>query len=130
MKKYILTCLVFLIGCCFLNVSAVVDAVSLFIPGKWPAGHSSDYNPPKEIIQRDGNYSLLDIIKFVNSYLWLTIWFVCFLFLVINGIKLIVSRWDEQETSKALKSLIWCVIWILICVSAYIIVNVAVRLFA
>lgn len=109
-----------------LSINKVVQGVSVFIPKKWSA---TDYNPADKQ-QIDGNYSLLDVIKFVNDYLWFAIWFVCFLFVVINGIKLITSRWDEKETSSALKALIGCVVGIVICLSAYIIVNLTLRLFS
>ncbi len=111
---------------CFLKLNSVVNAVSVFIPEQ---GNAKDYNP-KGKVQLDWNYSILDIIKFVNDYLWFAIWFVCFLFIVINGIKLIISRWDEQETKKAMSALVGCVVWILVCLWSYIIVNLAIRLFA
>lgn len=111
---------------CFLKINSVVNAVSLYIPKQ---GNAVDYDTRGKV-QLDWNYSILDIIKFVNDYLWFAIWFVCFLFVVVNGIKLIISRWDEQETKKAMHVLVWCVIWILVCLWAYIIVNLAIRLFA
>ena len=126
MKRKLINYILFMVSC-FLNLCMVVDAkVSVFLPGKWTA---RDYDPGKNV-QKDGNYSLLDVIEFINDYLWFSIWFVCFLFVVINGIKLIASRWDEEATSKAMKALIWCVVWIVVCLSAYIIVNLAIRLFA
>ena len=126
MKKYMIYYVILCLVWCFLKLSTVVNAISLFIPREWDA---VDYDTRGKI-QFDWNYAILDIIKFVNSYLWFAIWFVCFLFLVINGIKLIVSRWDGAETGKAMKALIWCAIWIFICLSAYIIVNLVIRLFA
>ena len=80
--------------------------------------------------QVDGNYSVLDLISLVNKYLWFAIWFVCFLFMIINGYKLISANGDEKKTKEATSSLIWTVIWIVICLLAYIIVNIAVKLFA
>lgn len=120
-RKYIALFTVWLI----LSMNKVVQGVSVFLPRKWSA---TDYNPENKQ-QIDGNYSLLDIIKFINDYLWFAIWFVCFLFIVINGIKLIISRGEEKETQSAMKALLGCVVWIVICLSAYIIVNVTIRLF-
>lgn len=74
--------------------------------------------------------SVFDIIRFVNSYLWFAIWFVCFLFMVFNGYKLITAHWDEKQTQAATKGLMWSIVWIAVCLLAYIIVNVAVKLFA
>ena len=80
--------------------------------------------------QVDGSRSILDMISFVNNYLWFAVWFVCFLFMIVNGYKLITANWDEGETKKATKALLWSIIWITICLLAYIIVNLAVKLFA
>lgn len=78
--------------------------------------------------QIDGSRSILDIISFVNSYLWFAVWFVCFLFLIWNGYQLIINNWDEKKSP--MKWLLWSIIWIVICLLAYIIVNLAVKLFA
>ncbi len=78
--------------------------------------------------QIDGSRSILNIISFVNSYLWFAVWFVCFLFMIWNGYKLIMSTWDEKQSPT--KGLLWSIIWIVICLLAYIIVNLAVKLFA
>ena len=77
-----------------------------------------------------GDYSILDVINLINSYLRFAVWFVCFLFMIINGYKLITAHWDEKQTKSATSALIWCVIWITICLLAYIIVNIAINLFA
>lgn len=77
-----------------------------------------------------GSRSILDIISMVNSYLWFAIWFCCFLFMIWNGFKLISANWDEKSMDSAKKALLWSGIWIAICLLAYIIVNLAVRLFA
>ena len=76
------------------------------------------------------DYSILDVINLVNNYLWFAVWFVCFLFMVINGYKLISANGDEKQTKAATSALIWAVVWIVICLLAYIIVNLAVNLFA
>lgn len=118
-KKFIAICTTTLIGL-MSKVSAVT--VRTFRKTK----NSADHNRS----QIDGSRSILDIISFVNSYLWFAIWFVCFLFMVINGYKLIMSSWDEKESSAATSWLLKSIIWILICLFAYIIVNLAVKLFA
>ena len=80
--------------------------------------------------QIDGSRSIFDIISLVNSYLWFAIWFVCFLFMIINGYKLIINNWDEKQTSTATSWLLKSIIWIIICLLAYVIVNLAVKIFA
>ena len=75
------------------------------------------------------DYSILDVINLVNNYLWFAVWFVCFLFMIINGYKLITAHGDEKKTSSAMTGLMWSIVWIVICLLAYIIVNLAVKLF-
>ena len=77
----------------------------------------------------DWDYSILDVINLVNNYLRFAIWFVCFLFMIINGYKLITAHGDEKQSSSAMTGLMWSVVWIVICLLAYIIVNLAVKLF-
>ncbi len=118
-KKIMAICTTTLIG-----LASKVSAVSVRT-FKRPKG-SADYGRS----QIDGSRSILDIISFVNSYLWFAIWFVCFLFMIINGYKLIMNNWDEKESSAATSWLLKSIVWIVICLLAYIIVNLAVKLFA
>ncbi len=87
-------------------------------------------NTEHNISQIDGSRSILDMISVVNSYLWFAIWFCCFVFMIWNWYKLITAAWDEKATWAAKKSLLWSGIWIAVCLLAYAIVNIAVRLFA
>ena len=80
--------------------------------------------------QIDWSRSFLDILSVVNSYLRFAIWFVCFLFMIWNGFKLIMSRWDEKDMKAAQNALVWCGVWLVTCFLAYIIVNIAIKLFA
>ena len=77
-----------------------------------------------------GNISILDLISLVNGYIWFIIGFLCFVFMIWNWYKLIMANWDEKSTDSAKKALLWSAVWIAVCLLAYIIVNLAVRLFA
>lgn len=76
-----------------------------------------------------GSRSVLDVIKLVNSYLRFGVGFVCFLFMIINGYKLITASWDEKQSKSATTGLLWSFVWIIICLLAYIVVNLTVKLF-
>lgn len=84
---------------------------------------------PNEWTEVKWDYSIFNMINVVNSYLWFSVWLVCFLFMIINGFKLIMARGDEKRTKSAIKSLWKAVVGIAICLLAYIIVNLAVKLF-
>ena len=73
--------------------------------------------------------SFLDIISLVNSYLWFAIWFFCFIFMIRNGYKLIIANWDEKAMKSAKTALLWSAVWLTVSLLAYIIVNIAVKLF-
>lgn len=118
LKKIVATCMITFVG--FISKAFAVT-VRTFRKTKDTADHDRS--------QVDGSRSILDIISLVNSYLWFAVWFVCFLFMVINGYKLIMNNWDEKQSSTATSWLLNSIIWIVVCLLAYIIVNLAVKLF-
>lgn len=75
-------------------------------------------------------YSIFDIISLINSYLWLGIWLACFISIIWNWVKLIIARWNTKEMKAATNAVTWCAIGLLVCILSYIIVNLALRLFA
>jgi len=103
-----------------------VHAVTAFTP--WDNTRRNKDVPIQE--QIEWVHSIFDIISFVNSYLWLGIWLICFIVLIWNWIKLIIARWDTKEMKATTSALIWCAIGLLVCILSYIIVNLALRLFA
>lgn len=74
--------------------------------------------------------SIFNIISLVNNYLWFIIGLACFWFMVWNGYQLIMARGDEKQMKSATHALIWCAVWLTVCILAHIIVNIAVKLFA
>ena len=79
--------------------------------------------------QVEGSFTLESAIRLANNYLWFAIWFCCFIFMIWNGYKLITSAWDDKAMSSARKALLWSWIWLVVSLLAYMIVNVAIRLF-
>lgn len=76
------------------------------------------------------DYSIMDVIKLVNSYLRFGVGLVCFLFMIVNGYKLITAHGDEKVVKEATGALWKSIIWVIICILSYIVVNLAVKLFA
>lgn len=93
---------------------------------KWPIW--SDFSQDPTIIE--GNRSIFNTISLVNDYLWFAIWLACFWFMIWNGYQLIMARGDEKQMKAATDSITWCAVWIVVCILARIIVNLAVKLFA
>ena len=93
---------------------------------KWALNGDIDNDPTQIGWQR----SILNIISLVNNYLWFIIGLACFWFMVWNGYQLIMARGDEKQMKSATNALIWCAVWLTVCILAHIIVNIAVKLFA
>lgn len=121
--------LIWLIMMTLLTFICKVNAVTVHI-----LESRAGWDIPKSIWLKEGvvngNHSVFELIKVINSYLRFAIWFVCFLFTIINGFKLISARWDEKQTKEATSALLKSIIWIASCLLAYVIVNLAVKLFA
>lgn len=110
---------------CIVSRASTVKAITIWTP---KAGNS-DNDVPQNIARTTWKYSIMDIISTVNSYLWFGIGFFCFLFMIVNWYKLITAQWDEKKMESATKGLIWSAIGITVCLLAYIIVNLATKLF-
>lgn len=93
---------------------------------KWPIGGEFS----RDNVQIEWEHSIFNIISLVNNYLWFIIGAVCFWFMVWNGYNLIMARGEEKEMKNATNSLIGCAVWLVVCILAHIIVNIAVKLFA
>lgn len=105
-------------------ISSSVFSVDVYVPTKtenMAAGTTSYVT---------GSRSILNTISLINSYIWFFIGFFCFVFMIRSGYRLITSNWDEKAMKSAKTALLWSFIWLAICILAYIIVNIAVNLFA
>lgn len=92
-----------------------------------PEGNLRDVNIDSTRI--DGNPDkVLNTISFVNEYLWFLIGFLCFIFLIYNGVKLVAARGDKEDMKKATKGLTGSAIGIAICSISYAFVRVIVNL--
>lgn len=113
-----------------INCISCADALYVFTFSKKKPSEWNVADNPGGWTYIEWEHAILDVINMINSYLRFAVWFVCFLFMVINGYKLITANGDEKKSSSAMTGLIWSVVWIVICLLSYIIVNIAVKLFA
>lgn len=112
-----------------INFFSSADALYAFTFSRNKHSQADVADNPGDWTWINWDYSVLDVINLVNSYLRFAVGFVCFLFMIINGYKLITAHGDEKQTSSAMTGLMGSIVWIVICLLAYIIVNVAVKLF-
>lgn len=122
MKKFKITWILVSLLLAFMSITNAVTLYTL----KWAVG--SDFHQDPTRIQ--GQRSIFSTISLINDYLWFAIWLACFWFMIWNGYQLIMARGDEKQMKAATDSLIWCGVWLAVCILAHIIVNIAVKLFA
>ncbi len=109
---------------CLLAFWSSANAVALRTL-KWATRWDVDSKP---IVQWE--HSIFNIISLVNNYVRFTIGLACFWFMIWNGYQLIMARGDSKQMDTATKSLVWCALWLVVCILAHIIVNIAVKLLA
>ena len=78
--------------------------------------------------QEQAEKRILGDIDFVNKYLWIALWFICFGFVVYNGFKLVTARGNQDTFKKAIKGLLGAGIGIVICFISYGVVRVIINL--
>ncbi|GHW02656.1 hypothetical protein AGMMS50249_4420 [candidate division SR1 bacterium] len=89
-------------------------------------GLESDYHAKNSDIQ--GTSDIWNSISEVNGYLWRIIGFVCFIFLLYNGTRLIMARGEQKDMQSATKGLLGSTVGIAICVLSYSLVRIIVNL--
>ncbi|MDR0282256.1 MAG: hypothetical protein LBI53_02810 [Candidatus Peribacteria bacterium] len=72
---------------------------------------------------------MLETIAFVNEYLWFAIGLICFIFFIINGIKLVMARGDKEDFKKVQKSFLGTGVGIVVCFLSYSFVRLIINLF-
>jgi hypothetical protein len=65
--------------------------------------------------------SVLSIINYFLSFLWL----LTLIFIIYAGVKMVISQWEEEDFESARKMIIYAIIWIVIIVLSWSIVNFA-----
>jgi hypothetical protein len=95
----------------------------------WNLGSSPDVFRSANVVDEGTTVSVLNVINSVNKYLWFAIGFFCFVFAIVNWYKLVSAHWDEKKVKAATWWLIWSIVWIVICISSYLIVNVVLKMF-
>lgn len=113
----------------FLGINNVFS-VSVEIPGN--ENVYRDVNVPlassTDVITWE-QWDIIDLIKLINNYLWMSLGVLCLATTVYGWFLLITAQWDKSKMQKANQILLWSGIWIIICVMAYVLVRVVVNLF-
>lgn len=67
--------------------------------------------------------------KIINRYLWIFMWVISMWVIIYAWVNLISSEGNEENLKKANKTLIYWLVWIVISLGAYVIINVAINIF-
>lgn len=109
-------------------VALLFNQFSYALTIRLPRENFYDVNIPRTQIGNNEN-NVLSAISFVNEYLWFFIGFICFFFLVWNGIKLVMARWEKDAMKKATTGLVGSAVGIVICFVSYSVVRIIINLF-
>lgn len=73
--------------------------------------------------------TIFDVIQIVNDYLWFSIAGVAMVVFVFAGIKLIIARWNKEDTSSATRMITSAMIAIIVSILSYAIIRLIINLF-
>lgn len=79
-------------------------------------------NPTNIKVEWEENF-WVRIFKWWTNFLWFILWAIIFAMIVYAGFLLITGQWDEKKQQKAIRILINSVVWIIISLLAYTIVQ-------
>jgi hypothetical protein len=109
-------------------IALMFNQISYGLSVTLPRENFYDVNIPRTQVGNNESH-VLSAISFVNSYLWFFIGFICFFFLVWNGIKLVMARGEKDAMKKATTGLLGSAVGIVICFVSYAVVRIIVNLF-
>ena len=108
----------------FINMSNVF-AINLQVPG---SQGNEDLNITWMTQIETDESTIFDVIQIINTYLWFSIWLVCFVVLIISWFNLITAQWDATKTKKANTMISGAIIWLIICILSYATIRLLINL--
>jgi hypothetical protein len=134
LRTYILSFFIFILSLCSLySVQAADISINLWF---WSSSSSSGWWKPEINCVGLPGCSSWDIAKVSTTsnkavgVIWRIIWemikytsVLAVIALMIAGIMYLLSWWEEERVKKAKKWIIWSLLWVIVSVSAWFIVN-------
>jgi hypothetical protein len=80
------------------------------------------------ITQQDSRDSFINLIRFINSYLWFALAGVGFAVLIYAGFQMITGRWDESKFKTWMMTAVYAGIGIWVALMAYAAVNIVINI--
>ncbi len=105
--------------------SSFINAFEIFAP--WPEDADETIHQQQENVEEDQDF-WIDLISIVNEYLWFFVWIIAMGVVLYGWYLLVTSSGNEEEYKKATKLLIYWLVWIIVALSAYLLVSFIVNL--
>ncbi len=102
-----------------------VGAVVVEVPPAWGNQDIAVTGPTR--VEAD-EFTLFELIKLINDYLWFTMGAVALGVFIYGGIMLITAQWDAEKLSKSHRLLLGAWIGIAIVVFSYAVIRLIINL--
>ena len=73
-------------------------------------------------------WTIMEYIQIINFYLWFAIAWIAMAILIYAWMLMITAWWDKSKVWKAWKMALYCLIWIVVAMLSYLLVNLIINL--
>lgn len=73
-------------------------------------------------------WTIMEYIQIINFYLWFAIAWIAMAILIYAWMLMITAWWDKSKVWKAWKMALYCLIWIVVAMLSYVLVNLIINL--
>lgn len=73
-------------------------------------------------------WTIMEYIQIINFYLWFAIAWIAMAILIYSWMLMITAWWDKSKVWKAWKMALYCLIWIVVAMLSYLLVNLIINL--
>lgn len=124
-KKYIITLLIILSS----NIIPINNTFSttLILPN---TAREEDINIDNTQLSNNisNEWTIMEYIQIINFYLWFAIAWIAMAILIYSWMLMITAWWDKSKVWKAWKMALYCLIWIVVAMLSYLLVNLIINL--
>ena len=124
-KKYIIALLIILSS----NIIPINNTFSttLVLPN---TAREEDINIDNTQLSNNisNEWTIMEYIQIINFYLWFAIAWIAMAILIYAWMLMITAWWDKSKVWKAWKMALYCLIWIVVAMLSYLLVNLIINL--
>lgn len=109
-------------------VSNLSNVLAIVVQVPTPSGQEDIIMTGPTQVESDES-TIFDVIQIINDYLWFSIAGVAMAVFVFAGIKLIIARWNKEDTGAATRLITSAMIAIMVSMLSYAIIRLIINLF-